>query len=584
MAKKLKQTKLKTIFNWLDNNILLVFAGFLLAFIPLYPKIPLFDALPGYIVRVRLEDMFVLTAAIAWLIQVIRKKNKWKTPFFWLILAYEIAAILSILSALFLIKTVPLETLHFAKTFLHFIRYIEYFSLFLIVFSSIKSIKDVKILTVVLSLTVLAAAIYGFGQKYFYWPVYSTMNREFSKGIRLYLTEHARVQSTFGGHYDLAAYLVITLSLILSMALKTESKKLKLWFHIVHLVGLWLLIVTASRSSIGAYMVGSLFVIFLLSLQQKTLKKKIVWGLKREIILILSTAIIMIGFSRDTYDRFLQTLQSFPVAWNFYHKVNDERKKAVKWVFVTTGIKETSAPSNGLSLTDLEQQVLTQTDTRPATQRPGDVYVDVPDKIQVATTSAEGVTTYTMVEVPRTWSETAYKYGLSMAIRLDTLWPQAIDGFMKNPLLGSGYATLNKEGIYHFTEADSTDNNYLRTLGETGVLGVITFYGSVLVAMMISLKFVKNKDPLVSSISVGFFGASIGLLLNATYIDVFAASKVAFTYWGLTGLVIGTYYIKDNQPILSKIKVVKQFTILETKIKLKKKSKVNNRKTKTKQK
>ena len=42
------------------------------------------------------------------------------------------------------------------------------------------------------------------------------MNREFSKGMRLYLSEYARVQSTFAGHYDLGAYLVVVLPLALA--------------------------------------------------------------------------------------------------------------------------------------------------------------------------------------------------------------------------------------------------------------------------------------------------------------------------------------------------------------------------------
>jgi hypothetical protein len=33
---------------------------------------------------------------------------------------------------------------------------------------------------------------------------------------------------------------------------------------------------------------------------------------------------------------------------------------------------------------------------------------------------------------------------------------------------------------------------------------------------------------------LAFIAASIGLLINATYIDVFASSKVAFTYWALS--------------------------------------------------
>ena len=59
-------------------NFLLIIASFLLAFIPLYPKIPLFEAIPGYIVRVRIEDILVLLAFLVYLIQIFRKKIDFK--------------------------------------------------------------------------------------------------------------------------------------------------------------------------------------------------------------------------------------------------------------------------------------------------------------------------------------------------------------------------------------------------------------------------------------------------------------------------------------------------------------------------
>ena len=62
---------------WLDNNLLAWLAGILLVVIPLYPKIPLFDAIPGYIVRIRLEDFLILVTTVFWAIQLIRKKARW---------------------------------------------------------------------------------------------------------------------------------------------------------------------------------------------------------------------------------------------------------------------------------------------------------------------------------------------------------------------------------------------------------------------------------------------------------------------------------------------------------------------------
>ena len=204
-------------------------------------------------------------------------------------------------------------------------------------------------------------------------------------------------------------------------------------------------------------------------------------------------------------------------------------------------IPKAEPPANSMSLEDA--QVLVTSDTRPTPRTPSDVFVDVPVYEKVSTTSAEGVVSDIMVEKPREYSDAAQIYGLSAAIRLDTLWPRALEGFYTNPLLGTGYATLTKEATGQFTEAESTDNNFLRTLGETGLLGFISFYGVIILAMILAFKVYleKKKDTFTSIFMIGFIAASIGLLVNAIFIDVFAASKVAFTYWGLAGIVSAIY-------------------------------------------
>jgi O-antigen ligase len=131
---------------------------------------------------------------------------------------------------------------------------------------------------------------------------------------------------------------------------------------------------------------------------------------------------------------------------------------------------------------------------------------------------------------------------LSVCIRFETLWPRAFQGFLRNPLFGSGYATLNKEIVGQFTEAESTDNNFLRTLGETGALGFITFYGAIGLTMWYAFQaYSKKADPWITALAIGSIAASGGLLLNATYIDVFAASKVAYMYWALQGICLAAF-------------------------------------------
>jgi hypothetical protein len=553
LKSKPKEISIKSILNWLDQNILLILSSFLLLFIPLFPKLPLFDVIPGYIVRVRPEDILILITAIIWIIQLARKKISIKTPLTKIVIAYAIIGLLSTISAVFITKTVPLQPLHVGKSLLHFFRYIEYFSLFFIVYTAVKSRKDLKILLAMALTAIIGVGIYGLGQKYLYWPVYSTMNREFSKGIRLYLTEHARVQSTFGGHYDLAAYLVVVLPLVFAILLTAKKKLHQLALWGVFLIGLWSLVVSGSRSSFAAFLFAAMLVIVFKSFDFKTLLQKIVYIFKKTVILGILVSLMMIIFGDDMYERLLQSIEGYPIIYQPYTKVasstvwfvndffpsaiglSDENKN--RWENMQD-FKLASIPDNALSTEEAE--VLVSSDQQPTSGRPSDVYVNVPDIQQVATISASGKVEIINQVVPRTYSDNAIRHGLSLAIRLDTLWPQALQGFYRNPLLGSGYATLTKSSIGQFTEAESTDNNFLRTLGETGLLGFASFYGAILIAIGVAIQIWRKtpKNLLNQALAIGFISGSIGLLLNAVYIDVYAASKVAFTYWSLAGIVL----------------------------------------------
>ena len=556
----LKNEKSTSWLKILDENILLILSTFLLAFIPLYPKIPLFDLIEGYIVRVRFEDMLIAFSMLVYFIQLIRKKITLNTPLTKIIFIYIVVGFLSTVSGIFITQTIPTTQVHLLKSFLHFFRYIEYFSLFFLVTAAIKTKKDVKIMTTTIVATLLLIGIYGLGQKYLYWPVYSTMNREFSKGIVLYLTEHARVQSTFAGHYDMAAYLVIILPLILAFMLQKKLQpQIKFILWISYVLGLLLMMLSASRTSLAGLVVGLFLVIFLSSLLKKNWSEKISAFLSQSLYNGITFTILFTLFGSNMAERLLQVVEKYPQVIAITQGVENtktyiyEQLKMGEYVDI-----EIKKPEHGISTEQAE--VLVSSDTRPTPIKPSDVYVDVPDQIKVATVSATGEKSFIILEVPRTYSENALKHGLSMAIRLDTLWPQALAGFYKNPLLGSGYATLTKASVDEFTEADSTDNNFLRTLGETGLLGFMSFYGSVLIALVTCKKILMDKlesDTSKKLFAIGFIGATIGLLINATFIDVFAASKVAYTYWSMTGILLAYSQLK-TMPVQMKKTVQKK--------------------------
>lgn len=539
----------------LKNHVLTILAGLLAVVIPLYPKLPLFDLIPGYIVRVRIEDFLIFFAFAVWFYQVYKKKISWKNPVAIPILLYLLAGLLSTASGIFITKTIPFEIIHVGKSLLHYFRYFEYFTLVFIGYSAIRTKKDVRVLIATMVIALFAVFIYGVGQKHFYWPVYSTMNREFSKGIRLYLTEHARVQSTFGGHYDLGAYLVVLLPLVAAAGLVLKNKGYKFFSWMAFIGGLWLLMLSASRTSLFSYFAGIGVLILVLGLTHKGWQKRLRWMFTSSALVGTLTGVMLLAFGESMSERLLQTLAAYPTLNNAYHQANGERKAffndflpekypvigmLIRWDFTV------EKPDNALSI----DEVLVSSDERPVPAKPDDVYVDVPDYVKVATISAEGIEEIITIEVPRTYSQNAIEHGLSLAIRLDTLWPRALEGFYRNPLLGSGYATLTKESVEQFTEAESTDNNYLRTLGETGVLGFLTFYGAVVTVAWTAFKKLKStNDDVTKVLASATVAATVGLMVNAVYIDVFAASKVAQSYWILAGFCLGAIAISEKKNV-----------------------------------
>lgn len=507
--------------KWFDGHALEYLSFALLVFIPLYPKIPIADLIPGYIVRLRMDDLLVAFAFAVFLIQLVRKKVTLKgNPLFIPLLVYVAVGFASCLSAIFITHTVPLSEIHIVKLFLNWARRIEYFSVFFIFFSSIKSLAQIKRYIYLTAIVLLAVSIYGFGQKYLYWPAYSTMNREFSKGVKLYLTEHARVLSTFGGHYDLAAYLMVVLTLFIPLGLVVKKFLHKILFLFTSFAAFWLLILTVSRTSFLAYVFSITAAFAILAA-----KKGWLWSISRWFVVMSISLGIMLSFG-DLSDRFAHVLKL------------DQFKTSL----VLKPFKKEPPKGSGVAYLD-SNEVGSKSDIPPSTTKPttgvtsavpSDVYDNIPlygnDSGLPASLAAK----------PRVYSQAAVQYDLSTGIRLDYTWPQAIKGFMKNPLLGSGYSTLTKKNVETFTEAESTDNDFLRALGETGIIGFLAFFGTISFICYHALKNYKNiTDPFYSTVTAGLVAATIGLLINSFYIDVFEASKVAYTFWILMAILMG---------------------------------------------
>jgi hypothetical protein len=127
----------------------------------------------------------------------------------------------------------------------------------------------------------------------------------------------------------------------------------------------------------------------------------------------------------------------------------------------------------------------------------------------------------------------------STSIRLNVEWPRAIRAFSKNPLLGTGYSSITL----------ATDNDYLRMLGETGISGLSSFFlifANLGLVIIIFITRERSKDTLERVFVTSFLCGFLGVLINAVFIDVFEASKLAIIFWLLSGMLYSVSANKTN--------------------------------------
>jgi O-antigen ligase len=243
--------------------------GLLLLAIPLYPKFP-FISIPGTYVGIRLEDFLLAITVIWWLVgNVLRMKTIIKEHTTQALILFWVVGAVSLFSAIQVTQTImPLVAL------LHWARRIEYMICFLIGVSAVRNVKNLKFYFVCILIVIMYSFVYGVGQKYFAWPIVTTQNEEYSKGVALQYITGGHLVATFAGHYDMASVLILILPLVIGIAVSKAQIVKDLMFvknvrvsrillFVIALCGTWLLTNSASRISIvsfaGAALLGLFF-------------------------------------------------------------------------------------------------------------------------------------------------------------------------------------------------------------------------------------------------------------------------------------------------------------------------------------
>ena len=427
--------------------------------IPLYPKFPLFNV-PGTYVAIRLEDFLIAFAVLLFFFAAWPERDKiLKKTITKAVLLFWGIGLLSLFSGVFLTNTVVPHL-----GILHYLRRVETMILFFVALYAFSSVEQIKIWLKVMFFVIVIVVLYGFGQQYFNFPVISTTNKEFSKGLILFLTPEARVNSTFAGHYDLAAFLAFVVVILVVFFFRVKKAIQKFGLLFAGILSFILLSLTAARVSFVAAILGITTSLFLT-------------GHKKLILVLFGAALIALFISPDLRHRTVATLT-----------VNLLGGGGAKY--------------------------------DPPPQMPGNTNKFSIENAATGAATPSGVPVDVAPGEPLNTTELGvYR---SFGIRFNEEWPRAIRAFEKNIFLGTGFSSITI----------ATDNDYLRSLGEVGLLGTLSLCLIFFIIIKRMVRFIgKALKRLIYYLILGLFCGLITIFLTQTFIDVLESSKIAQLLW-----------------------------------------------------
>lgn len=418
------------------DSLLLALA---IIFVPLYPKFPLVGV-TGSFVSVRFDDFLVLGLAVYFGIRNFRNLFiALKSPIHRAVILFLCIGLMATFSGIFLTKTAALNL-----GFLHYFRRIEYLSLYFVGYFALRKNHSLGFIIRTILITALLVALYGLGQVFLNFPVITTTNSEFAKGLALTLGPGARVNSTFAGHYDLAAFCIFPIALVIALL---PLSKHKVPLLIIGGLVYWVLLLSASRIAFASFFVSSAVLIILMHRP-------------RWLAVLLLVSVFGFTVSPQLRGRYLDLF------------------------------------TNQFRLT-LAIPVHAQSDNQDVNA--------VPDALKPSAAPEDR----------------------SFNIRWNAEWPRAFRAIAQNPVFGTGYSSV---GL-------AVDNDYLRTAAEAGIFGLAAF-------ILIFLRFFKHSLPqmlhlapdLPSHFVLAVNCGVLGILMSSTFIDLFAASKIALFTWLMMGI------------------------------------------------
>ena len=122
-------------------------------------------------------------------------------------------------------------------------------------------------------------------------------------------------------------------------------------------------------------------------------------------------------------------------------------------------------------------------------------------------------------------------------------WEDSFESWKKKPILGHGIAGF---GLI--------DGQYIRTLPELGIIGLVAFMWLLLSILRHSYKVYKQMDDeLYKGLSLGFIAGFIGLAIHALTANTFIILRIMEPFWFITAIIMMLPTLKEEEPLKTNV-------------------------------
>ena len=153
-----------------------------------------------------------------------------------------------------------------------------------------------------------------------------------------------------------------------------------------------------------------------------------------------------------------------------------------------------------------------------------------------------------VVFVPSVRSRITYLFTIEYMLKSSqsgriSRWLDAYDQMRNNPLFGSGLGHYGGAVANRKFGVAYTDNYYLKTLAETGLLGLTLFLWLIYKTLREGYDAMKNlPSPGLKFLAMGMFGGLVAIVLHNTVENIFEIPYLNTYFWLVAGLLAALPY------------------------------------------